>query len=93
MLKINKYCYKTQRDVILLQKTGDHKLSYYSSYYSDDGEKPFLNEADNIALLSKSWHGFQLGGIPPQNIISQHPSKNIKIIEKFEVNGTKKDST
>lgn len=59
-------------------------MTYYNSYYSDEGDKNFT-ENDQYALLSKSWHGFNSHKKQSLNILNENPSKNIKIIEKFEV--------
>ena len=37
------------------------------------------------AVLSKSWHYFKKMARSPQNSTSQPKSRNIKVIEKFEV--------
>jgi len=74
-----------------MQRTGNQGHSYYNSYYSDEGINP-LGEFENLAFLSKSWHGFN-SQKPSLNLINQLSdfSKNIKIIDKFEVKETKSD--
>ena len=70
-----------------MQRNGNPGHSYYNSYYSDEGIGAG-GEYENLAMLSKSWHGFGSQKKPSLNIINQlsdFPSKNIKIIDQFEV--------
>lgn len=84
---------KTQRDLVLMQRIGGQGHSCYNSYYSDEGIGA-VGEHDTIAFLSKSWHGYNSQKKPSLNIINQlsdMPSKNIKIIDQFEVKEAKSD--
>ena len=81
-----------------MQKVVDPRNSYYNSYYSDEGGQNFVEYDPTAAMLSKSWNGFNPLKKSSINIINQlndnNPlsvsSKNIKIIEKFEVKDEKK---